>query len=199
MRHPALPVLLCAGLAGCVWNIDKPPPDGWTYYAGNGATQREIEKAYLECGFPVPGDFRDFPRELLKIIGFDEIGKQYAALAAQHYCMKNSGFPTGNSYEPCLPRKLTTGELVYPRYPVCQPGAVIPVRSVENRLNSPYCKLYPKVRLCQPDYDPSTDRTDRSSATHAKPVSVPSYQSTDRITSNVQQDSNQQMNRLLNR
>lgn len=199
MRDSALLVLSCAWLAGCVWNIDKPPPDGWTYYAGNGATQREIEIAYLECGFPVPGDFRDFPRELLVKIGFDDVGKQYAALAAQHYCMKNSGFPTGKSYEPCLPKKLATGELVYPHYPACQPGAVIPVRSIENRLNSPYCKLYPKARLCQPDYDPATHRMDTSSTIRVKPVSVPSYQQTDRATPQVQQDSNRQMDQLLQR
>ncbi|WP_019219056.1 MULTISPECIES: hypothetical protein [Bartonella] len=34
--------------------------------------------------------------------------------------------------------------------PICRPGAVMPQRSVERRLNSPYCKKYKNALECQP-------------------------------------------------
>lgn len=147
-----LPVLLLAfTLIACTpFGGFKPPPAGWTYYADGGATKQEIEIVYLECGFPVPGDFRDFSKELLVKLGFDDVDKQYAALAAKYHCMKDAGFPIGKLNDPC--------QVGYGRsfWPACQPGAVIPKRSVENRLNSSYCNFYPKAKVCQSENTPSS-------------------------------------------
>lgn len=38
----------------------------------------------------------------------------------------------------------------YENLPICQPGAVIPQRSVERRLNSPHCKENKEQPECQP-------------------------------------------------
>lgn len=171
----------------------KPPPSGWMYYAANGATQRDIEVAYLECGFPVPGDFRDYDRDLLVRMGFGDVKKQYAALAAMHYCMKNAGFPTGGR-DPCEPLvDVRTEQLIYPDYPVCKTDALIPKRSVENRINSPFCKLYPKAQVCQLYPYVHGEAVNHSMV----PIIVPQYPKIDRVTPQVQKDSNNQMNKLL--
>lgn|GEM_PF-1635139 len=168
-----------------------PPPAGWTYYAGGGATQKEIEMAYLECGFPYPGDFREMPRKLGEKLGFlDDVDKEYAALAEKYHCMKDAGFPTGELKDPCV--------VGYGRdhWPACKPDSVIPKRSVANRLNSPYCKLIPKAKICQLDYDPS--KVETSTHENPKPISVaPSTDLATKLQDQVQKDSNAQMNQLL--
>lgn len=183
---------LAVFLTGCITKIDQPPPAGWTYHTGNGATQKEIEAAYLECGFPVPGDFRQFSNDLLVRLGVGDVHKQYAALAEQEYCLRNAGFPMGGLRDPC--------ETDYAKnnYPVCQPGAVIPRRSIENRLNSPYCNIYPKAAICQPAYDPRAPQTTTSISVSPKPISVaPSTDQAIKLQEQVQRDSNAQMNQLL--
>jgi len=184
-------------LTGCITRLDKPPPPGWTYYAGNGATQREIESAYLECGFPVPGDFSNFTRELLAQLGVESIHKQYAALAQKYYCMKNSGFPVGKLRDPCQPGYTSTGQLVERDYTACKAGAVIPKRSVENRISSPFCKVYSTAPLCQTNYDPTSPIPLTRTRPTVGPSRGPQYPVADRVTPQVQKDSNAQMNQLL--
>jgi hypothetical protein len=173
----------------------KPPPDGWTYYAGRGATQKEIEMVYLECGFPYPGDFREMPREVQAKLGFlDEVEKQNAALANKYYCMKDAGFPIDKLEDPCAVSSRRND------WPACKSDADIPKRSLENRLNSPYCKAYPKTKICQPNYDPSKD--DPSPPTNpdssSKSISIaPSIDPATKLQSQTQTDSNVQMNQLL--
>lgn len=58
-------------------------------------------------------------------------------------CMQNAGFASREFKNECAHPNAKD-------FPACKPDAVIPKRSVETRLNSPYCKIYPKTRLCQP-------------------------------------------------
>jgi hypothetical protein len=190
IKWPALSLALV--LTACTpFGGFKPPPAGWTYYAGAGTTQKEIEMAYLECGFPYPGDFREMPRELQAKLGFlDDVDKQYAALAEKYRCMKNAGFPTGKLEDPCA--------LGYGKndWPACKPDTVILKRSVENRLNSPFCQIYPQIKICQPDYDPSRVEPSKQ----VSPISIPIAPSIDpatKLQNQVQKDSNSQMNQLL--
>ena len=92
------------------------------------------------------------------------------------------------------------GKLVVP-FP-CKPdaAALIPKRSIENRLNSPYCKAYPKTKNCQYDYDPSKDDLRLSTNPNPSPKSIPIAPSTDpavKLQNQVQKDNSATMNELL--
>ena len=134
--------LIC-GLTGCPGPGRQ--PTAWVdSFASNGASRDEIRKAFLECGASVPGDIVEYRTLDGKML--PESGANENILVVK--CMERSGFPN-NSYIPC--RGWTeNGKHIPNNLPACQPDAVIPKRSVENRLNSPYCKTYPETRLCQP-------------------------------------------------
>lgn len=177
-------------LTGCVWNIDKPPPPWWTYFSGNGASELEIRIALLECGASIPGDPMEY--QAVRYGGVNEI-------LLVEKCMEVSGFPIKDRLNTCAGRKDTvTGRHIPADYPACKPGAVIPVRSVENRLKSPYCKAYPKAMLCRRPDDPVIIQIDSlPPGGSMRPISIPSYPASDPIIPKVQSDSNKQMNQLL--
>lgn len=142
--------------AACITKIDQPPPPSWTLYSENGASEREIKLAFLECGYPVPGELVDFDALLVNKLGFnryDPQRKRYVllhdkwlnAVESKEQCMLNGGFPSSHRYPPCQ------SALAKETIPSCQPGAKIPVRSMANRLNSDYCKLLPKSSYCKPE------------------------------------------------
>jgi len=142
-----LSYFLALGLSGCVWNIDKPPPAWWSYFAGNGASENEIRLALLECGSSVPGDPIEFPAPGG---GFIPNGGLNEIVFVKH-CMMNAGFPFDGRRDTCKGWTDTmTGKHIPADFPACKPDAVIPKRSVETRLNSPYCKTFPNNALCQP-------------------------------------------------
>ncbi len=95
-------------------------------------------------------------------------------------CMQNAGFSYSGDKETCKRWK---------DLPACEPDAVIPKRSVANRLNSPFCKLIPKAKICQPDYDPSEVET--NTPANPKPISVaPSTNLATKLQDQVQKGSN---------
>ncbi len=142
-----LSICLCFGLIACTpFGGFKPPPKWWTYFEGNGASEEEIRIAFLECGSDVPGNFFEFPQLPEKFLRDD--GRSATASVTQ--CMINSGFRFNGSTPICATRIDTRTELPVPPFPACMPGWVPTLRSVENRLNSAYCKTYPETRLCQP-------------------------------------------------
>jgi hypothetical protein len=113
--------------------------------------------------------------------------------------MKNSGF-SYNDDRKCAGGTNMNGKLVIPA--PCKPEAValIPKRNIENRLNSPYCKTYPKTKICQRDYDPTKDDLSPLINTNPIPKSIsiaPSIDPTTKLQNQVQKDSNAQMNQLL--
>lgn len=146
--------LLC--LACTPFGGFKPPPDAWTYYRGAGMDEREVYFVLMECGWPYPGDLTYVPREVKEQLGIDFKNtiagvrgfSNMSTLTSK--CMANSGFPS-SGYDICRGWKDTkTGKHVPNDEPACQPNAVIPVRSVSNRINSRYCKEYPNAKACQP-------------------------------------------------
>jgi len=179
--------LVFFGLSGCISSIDRPPPAWWIGFSGNGGREADIRAALLECGSNVPGDSVEFSALdgkgfLLPQQGLNEI------ILVQR-CMRNAGFPY--SRDSCKRWK---------DLPACQPDAVIPVRSVANRFNSPFCKLIPKAAICQPDYVPSKAEPNTQTNPNPSPKSIsiaPSTAPAIKLQNQVQKDSNAQMNQLL--
>jgi hypothetical protein len=152
-------------------------------------SESEIRLALLECGSNVPGDFREFHKPdgngfLLPMLPFNDF-----ILVVK--CMKNAGFANSQFGKTC--NHPNAKDL-----PACSPDAVIPVRSVANRLNSPFCQLVPKAKICQPDYDPSKVEPNTQKTPNPKSISIaPSIDPATRLQNQVQKDSNAQMNQLL--
>ncbi len=149
IRRILLCGFLCCGLAGCPGPVRI--PTAWVdSFTSNDASRDEIRTALLECGSSIPGSDMEFVMPDGKY--FPELGANENILVVK--CMEISGF-RNNSYIPCG-GWTENGKHVPNNLPACQPDAVIPVRSVENRLNSLYCKTYPKTAICQPSYNPKT-------------------------------------------
>jgi hypothetical protein len=190
-----LSISLCCMLTGCPGPLNV--PSAWVdSFTRNGATDSEVRAALLECGSSVPGssleyrtrDGKEFPPSF-EVYESIWVGK----------CMKNSGF-SYNDDRTCAGGTDMNGKLVIPA--PCKPDAValIPKRSVDNRLNSPYCKTYPKTKICQPDFDPSKDDLRPSINPNPTPKTIsiaPSTEPAIKLQSQVQKDSNVQMNQLL--
>jgi hypothetical protein len=132
-------IFIFFGLIGCT-NMDRVAPMSWTYYSGSGVSEVEIRLALLECGSNVPGDEREFYKPGGNGFQFPAMHSDYMLVVK---CMQNAGFSNSEFKNAC-------NHPTAKNRPACKPNAVIPKRSVENRINSPYCKTYPKVRLCQP-------------------------------------------------
>ncbi|WP_343358356.1 hypothetical protein AAJP84_02520 [Bartonella schoenbuchensis] len=122
-------------IAGCQFN--KPPEGYLTAWEKPGADFTEIGKALLECGMPTPYDV--------------DPENQKASIntkATIYACMLQDGFRYKDK------EVLNMGGWCYTfreeNLPICQPGAVIPRRSVKKRLNSPFCKQNPKEYECYP-------------------------------------------------
>ncbi|MEL6088834.1 hypothetical protein [Bartonella schoenbuchensis] len=118
-------------IAGC--SLGGSAPGYLAAWEKPGADFTEIGKALLECGMPTPYDI-------------DPENKKASinTKATIYACMIQSGF-----------RDKVGGGTWCENYksenlPICQPGAVIPRRSVKKRLNSPFCKQNPKEYECQP-------------------------------------------------
>jgi hypothetical protein len=179
---------LLLGLSGCT-NMDRVAPMSWTYYLGSGMSESEIRLALLECGSNVPGDEREFYKPGGN--GFLLPGLPTNEFMLVVTCMKNAGFVNSQFGKTCN----------YPNakdLPACSPDAVIPVRSVANRLNSPFCQLVPRAKICQPDYDPSEVEPNTQKNPNPKSISIaPSIDPAIKLQNQVQKDSNAQMNQLL--
>ncbi|MEL6093030.1 hypothetical protein [Bartonella schoenbuchensis] len=122
-------------MAGCQFN--KTPTSSIGMWEKPGADFTEIGKALLECGMPTPYDMD--PESQKRSIN---------AKATVYACMLQDGFlykdkEVLNMGGPCYTFREEN-------LPICQPGAVIPRRSVKKRLNSPFCKQYKNADECQP-------------------------------------------------
>jgi hypothetical protein len=186
-------ILLCGMLAGCPGALNV--PSAWVdSFTRNGATTSEVRAALLECGSSVPGSSLEYRTPEGK--EFPPAFETYESIWLGR-CMKNSGFSYKDD-RTCAGGTDINGKLVIPA--PCKPDAVIPKRSVENRLKSPYCKVYPKTEICQPDYNPSKDDFSPPINPNPSPKSISIAPSTDpaiKLQNQVQKDSNAQMNQLL--
>jgi hypothetical protein len=138
MRSIAL-FLVFFSVIGCTpFGGFKPPPMWWERFLDVGVNEERMRVAMLECGSNVPGEAIEFsPPDGNGMLVPQQSLNQMILISK---CMKASGFPY---------RDTGTCDR-WKDLPACKPDAVIPTRSVENRLNSPYCKTYPETRLCQP-------------------------------------------------
>jgi hypothetical protein len=141
-------IFVLLALSGCggysIRNIDKPAPalsEGWIKA---GATQLDVKKALLECGAPHP-DANDFIYE--KALGIKDFDEQMSHFLLTKACMERAGYAdrwrslAQSCADSNFPKRKT--------YPACQPGAAIPERSVERRLNSWHCKLKTDRDYCR--------------------------------------------------
>jgi hypothetical protein len=203
-------IFLCFVIASACWSLIactpfggfRPPPRWWTYFSGDGASETEVRAALLECGSNIPGSSGEGDKFLMPDWKyFPETAFNQTVLVTE--CMRNSGFPyIGRSLKSmCAGGGADMyGNISPPEdIPACKPDAVIPIRSIENRLNSLYCKTYPKTRVCQPNYDPSTDHHSWKPVNFSpKSISIaPSIDPATKLQNQVQKDSNVQMNQLL--
>ena len=110
----------------------QPPPKEYEAWKKAGATELETKKMLLECGYPDPLNSGGYAWPINDMILSD-------------LCLQTNGFVFNSdrnwrSY--MCPKNSKTNP------PACQPNAVIPTPSIERRLNSPYCKKYPKSAPC---------------------------------------------------
>ncbi|WP_375638875.1 MULTISPECIES: hypothetical protein [unclassified Bartonella] len=133
MLFNLLSLLILLTVAGCdIENIDKPPRGETAVWEKLGADSTEVGKALLECGLPHLNYLEDEVQKLSN--------NENATIDA---CMIQAGFHYKGRASWCSP--FNGRDL-----PICQAGAVIPKRSVEKRLNSPFCKKYKNADECQP-------------------------------------------------
>ncbi|MEL6088845.1 hypothetical protein [Bartonella schoenbuchensis] len=118
-------------IAGCQFN--KPPAGYLSIWEKPGADFTEVGKALLECGMPTPFDKDPENKKLSN-----------NAIATIDACMIQDGFRDKEARRGTWCENYKSENL-----PICQPGAVIPKRSVKKRLNSPFCKQYKNSRKCQ--------------------------------------------------
>ena len=113
--------LLAFALSAC----GKPfraPPANFEMWQKAGASNLEIQKAVMECGYKTPG------------YGFEEKVIDRNSYALQQLCMQKNGF--------IYDRREKTFCRHYPSLDACKPENVgaIPDRDINKRLNSPFCK-----------------------------------------------------------
>ncbi len=170
-----------------------PPPYTFERWKKQGVSTQYIKAALLECGYPFPDANID---QLIKEWGVTWNAK----VILTKRCMEKEGFVSddGSAYScqqdlSAESKKYRTAEQIQALEHACNPNTPVPAPSVEKRLGSPFCKTYPRSNLCQPVVVPDTS-LEKSSA---RPVLVPQYPVIDRVTPQVQKDSNAQMNQLL--
>lgn len=142
-RTLVIALLVLSGCGGhSIHNMDKPAPEAYEKWMKPGLSQIDIKKAMLECGAPhyaVTGFMYE------KALGLKTLDEQLSHAFMVSACMEKSGFVARwDSVEQSC-RKFPK----YQFYPACQPGAVIPERSVERRLNSWHCKLKTDREYCR--------------------------------------------------
>ncbi|MCZ2159275.1 hypothetical protein NPX99_08510 [Bartonella sp. 220] len=133
MLFKLLSLLILLTVTGCdIENIDKPAPEYVSMWEKSDADSTEVGKALLECGMP-------------SLIDLDSANdnRSLNQIATIHICMIQAGFRYKGGGRPCYTFRAEN-------LPICRPGAVIPQRSVQKRLNSPFCKRYKNADECQP-------------------------------------------------
>jgi hypothetical protein len=132
MKRLLIIALVALSLTGCFRQVRQP----YMYedYTKPGASENEVKRALLECGFFSP---------------FGGMGPEdINLLVLCSRCMNKNGFIDAGYL------KLTHGKTYcekHPEIPACHlPLDQIPDRDVAKRLNSPFCKEFPQATVCQP-------------------------------------------------
>ncbi|WP_039760415.1 hypothetical protein [Bartonella queenslandensis] len=127
-----LSLLILLTVTGC--DMDKPPPEYVSMWKKPGADSTEVGKALLECGMP-------------SLIDLDSANdnRSLNQMATTDACMVQAGFQYKDKWAGTWCQNFKEENLS-----ICRSGAVIPKRSVEKRLDSPFCKRYKNASECQP-------------------------------------------------
>lgn len=129
--HVALIPILCSFLSACFgFEPFQPNPPEFQNWSKPGVSQLAVKKAMLECGYPTPFEVTS--------------GRAPATpqdIALMHICMASDGFVYEQGrYDFCDHWK---------ELKACQPGASIPKRDIDKRLNGRFCRAHPDIDLCQ--------------------------------------------------
>lgn len=166
--------------SGCViTGIDKPSSYDFELWWKNGASTVEVQMAMLECGYH--SIYWNASMSVVEVI-------------ESNRCMEGIGFEkkAGNSFS-CKTAALS-------QHPACTSDSVRSLRSVDRRLNSPFCKEYPKAYACQPPGSPIP--TDAELEMLARQRRIESSRSRDpgtperKLTEQIQKQNNRGMDQL---
>lgn len=139
MRRGWLVVFVLLGLGGC---FDKrafePPLPDYKLWMKSGASDVSVKKIRLECGatHAADGGSQQESNEIVLV----------------HMCVENAGFQRVDFKGRITKASSQSWCKNWPNLPACQPGAVIPVPSVERRLNSNYCQVRTSYQACLNGY-----------------------------------------------
>ncbi len=145
-------VIILVLISGCARRL----PELYELWMGGNRSEFEVKKALLECGYPGYWSSAFFKKDftlndeliasqcMLKSGFSGSFGKEYP----NEYSYKSAcGNPKGAYCETNSKGVMTCD----PRPPVCDmPLSEIPNRSVQRRLEGPFCVAYPKDPLCKP-------------------------------------------------
>lgn len=133
MNRLLLIVLVGISLAGCFRQTSH--TIAYKSWQKPGASEDEVKRAQLECGYPNP-------------LGSSSVPMDDNSIALSSRCMTKNGFINTDYL------KYTHGKTFcekHPEIPACHlPLDQIPDRSVAKRLNSQFCKEFPQATVCQP-------------------------------------------------
>lgn len=150
-------ILIALFVSGCTFKPFQPPTMTYEDWLDDKHSEFEVKKALLECGYPSP--FADYPsRYHYNTKEFYEKSKETFTdntYIENYKCMLKAGFVNTRKQSfycndsdglPCVkdPKCPQTP-------PACDlPLSQIPDRSIKKRLESDFCKKYPKADVCQP-------------------------------------------------
>lgn len=114
----------------------QPLPYNYEEYKKHNSSEIEVKKALLECGMEDPlGILKPDPGMSRKEV--------IEMLAGAELCMFNDGFVLAANHPGPLCKRISNIE-------ICKPenAHLIPKRDVKRRLESLYCKKFPKAQAC---------------------------------------------------
>lgn len=122
--------LLAVAIFGCSMQWNPPTPYLYEAFSKPGASETEAEKVLLECGFSNIFYSNDIKSDSFIVAGLcmERNDFSYKAFGAIGWCRYINILSHNNS---CNNNRTD-----------------IPIRSVERRLKSPYCKQYPRSPPC---------------------------------------------------
>ena len=127
-------------ISGCVSNYFQPPKPEYEYWRKNKQSTIQIKKALLECGKPSPSPTI---RTYEFAFGYSSAEKRRNHSLTANACMEAAGFKDVTT----TVREVCTWDH-RDHLPICQPGAEIPKRSVDRRLNSWWCRIHTDYKFC---------------------------------------------------
>jgi hypothetical protein len=132
MKMRAVILLLTVCLSGCFgWEPFQPPPPEFESWSKAGVSSLDVKKAMLECGYPSPYEAVEWRPGV--VITQEESASMYM-------CMKSNGFVfVEGRYDFCDYSK---------DLKACKPGATIPRRDINKRINGIFCRVHPGDQVC---------------------------------------------------